>query len=136
MTIEECKEELKAYIHNKKFVEERIETIEERKSMLEKITTTITNAPGAKSSVQDKIAEGIVNVMDLTIDLEKIISNIKEKQVKIESKIDKLKQPYRNILYMIYIKGNTLVDVANDMNYNYKYMCRMHINALKKYAQL
>lgn len=136
MTIEECKEELKAYIYDKTFIEERMQDIEERKVLLEKITATITDTPGATSIVQDKVAEGIANIMDLTADLEKLIEELKEKQIKIENKIDKLEQPYKNILYMMYIKGNSLVTVASNMNYSYVHMCREHGNALRKYSEL
>lgn len=136
MTIEECKEELKAYIYDKTFIEERIQDIEERKTLLGKITATITDMPGAKSVVQDKLAEGIASIMDLTTDLENLIEDLKQKQIKIEDKIKELEQPYRNILYMMYIKGYSLVTVASNMNYNYKYMCTMHGDALKRYAEL
>lgn len=42
MTIEEAKQELKDYINNKKWLEERLQDIEERKTLLNKITTTLS----------------------------------------------------------------------------------------------
>lgn len=136
MKIEECKEELKSYIYDKQFIDERMQDIAERKTLLERITSTITDTPNTPNIIQDKLAEKIAGIMDLTTDLEKMIANLKEKQIRIENKIDKLEQPYKNILYMMYIKGNTLVTVASNMNYSYKYMCRVHGDALKKYAEL
>lgn len=136
MKIEECKEELKSYIYDKQFIDERMQDIAERKTLLERITSTITDTPNTPNIIQDKLAEKIAGIMDLTTDLEKMIANLKEKQIRIENKIDKLEQPYKNILYMMYIKGNTLVTVASNMNYSYKYMCRVHGDALKKYTEL
>ena len=45
MTIEEAKRELKEYIYNKKWIEERLKDIDERRVLLEKITTTLSLVP-------------------------------------------------------------------------------------------
>ena len=42
------KRELKDYIYNKKWIEERLEDIKERKSLLDKITTTLSDMPKRK----------------------------------------------------------------------------------------
>ena len=44
-SIEEIKKELKNYIYDKMWVNKRLEDIKERKSLLDKITTTISDMP-------------------------------------------------------------------------------------------
>ena len=132
--MEDVKDELKAYIHTQQFINEQLEKIEERKALLTKITTVLSDMPKStpdNTSLQKKIAEFI----DLTKDLEKTIEQWQEKQNIIEAKINKMEQPYALIIYKIYIQGKKLVTVASEMNYNYEHMCRMHGIALKKYEE-
>lgn len=133
--MDKIKDELKAYIHNKQFVKEQLEEIEERKELLYKTTTILSDLPKGTADV-GSIQEKIANLIDLTRELEKTIHDMEENQIKIESKINKLEQPYALILYKMYIQGKTLVTVASEMNYNYKYVCRIHGEALQKYSEI
>ena len=132
--MDKVKDELKAYIHNQEFIKEQLEKIEERKTLIEKITTILSDMPKGtpdNSSLQEKIA----GLMDMTKELEKTIENWQETQIRIENKINKIEQPYALILYKMYIQGKTLVTVACEMHYNYTYMCEMHGRALKIYKE-
>ena len=130
------KQELKDYIYNKKWIEERLEDIKERMSLLDKITTTISDMPKGTSKVIDSQIEGLVQIMDMTEDLKKYIKDLKENQMKIESKIDKIEQPFRNILYFRYIKGYNLTEVSNVIYAEYDYTRKLHGIAIIKYAEL
>lgn len=72
--------------------------------------------------------------MDDTNKLVQILKELEKNQIYIENKIDTMQQPYKTILYSIYIRGKTLVTVADEMNYNYTWMCEIHKKALKEYA--
>ena len=43
--MEDIKEELKAYVYNEKFIEEQLDKINERKELLNKITSTLSDMP-------------------------------------------------------------------------------------------
>ena len=62
-----------------------------------------------------------------------IIIEEKSKQEKIIEAINQIEFPYRNILFKVYIQGKSLVTVASEMGYDYKYMCKMHRIALEKF---
>ena len=64
--------------------------------------------------------------------MQKIIEE-NEKQKLILDQLEKVEQPYRLILEKCYIQGKTLVTVASEMDYDYKYMCKMHGFALEKF---
>lgn len=130
------KQELKDYIYNKKWIEERLEDIKERISLLDKITTTISDMPKGTSKVIDSQIESLVQIMDMTEDLKKYIKDLKENQMKIERKIDKIEQPFRNILYFRYIKGYNLTEVSNAIYAEYDYTRKLHGIAIIKYAEL
>ena len=130
------KQELKDYIYNKKWIEERLDDIKERRSLLEKITTTISDIPKGSPKVTDTSIESLVNILDDTNEIEKYIKDLKEKQLQIEDKIDKIEQPFRNILYFRYIKGYNLTEVSNEIEEEYDYTRKLHGIALIKYAEI
>lgn len=43
--LEKAKQELKDFIYNKKWIEERLQDIKERKELINNITTTISDMP-------------------------------------------------------------------------------------------
>ena len=134
--VEKAKRELKNYIYDKKWVEERLEDIKERKTLVNNITTTLSDMPNGSRRVEDKMAESLVEILYLINDLERYLKELKEKQIEIETKIDKIEQPYKNILYFRYIKGNNLTEVSNQINAEYDYTRKLHGIALIKYARL
>ena len=139
MTKEELnknKQELKDYIYNKKWIEGRLEDIQERRSLLDKITTTISDMPKGTPKVQDTNIESLVSILDDTNEIGKYIKDLKEKQIEIENKIDKIEQPFRNILYFRYIKGYNLTEVSGEIEEEYDYTRKLHGIALTKYARL
>lgn len=130
------KQELKDYIYNKKWIEERIEDIKERRTLLDKITSTLSDMPKGTPKVQDTNIESLVGIMDDTAEIEKYIKDLKERQIKIENKIDKIEQPYRNILYFRYIKGYNLTEVSGEIEEEYDYTRKLHGIALIKYSKV
>ncbi len=77
----------------------------------------------------------MVRILDDTNEVEKYITDLKEKQIKIENKIDKIEQPFRNILYFRYIKGYNLTEVSNEIDEEYDYTRKLHGIALAKYIK-
>lgn len=82
------------------------------------------------------MAENLAEILDLTKDLEEYLRELKRKQIEIETKIDKLEQPYKNILYFRYIKGYNLTEVSNEIDEEYDYTRKLHGIALIRYAKL
>lgn len=130
------KQELKDYIYNKKWIEERLEDIKERRSLLDKITITLSDMPKGSPKVVDTNIESLVQILDDTSEVEKYIKDLKEKQIIIENKIDKIEQPFRNILYFRYIRGYNLTEVSNEIEEEYDYTRKLHGIALIKYSSI
>lgn len=134
--LNKTKQELKDYRYNKKWIEERLEDIKERRSLLSKITNTLSDMPKGSAKTIDTNIENLVQIMDDTIEIEKYIKDLKEKQIKIENKIDKIEQPYKNILYFRYLKGYNLTEVSGEIEEEYDYTRKLHGIALIKYARI
>ncbi len=58
------------------------------------------------------------------------------KQKAILEQLEKVEQPYRNILEAVYIQGKTLVTVASEMNYSYEYIKHKNGIALLKFDEI
>lgn len=130
------KQELKDYIYNKKWIEGRLKDIEERRYILDKITTTLSDMPKGSPKVYDNQAESLVKIIDETKELESLLLELRKRQIEIENKIDKIEQPYRNILYFRYIRGYNLTEVSNEIEAEYDYTRKLHGTALIKYAKV
>lgn len=130
------REDLKVYKYNQEFIKDKLEYIEEQKATLYKITATINDMPVGSRKVEDSMAEKLAKLMDSFNELLDKINKMQEKQIQIEEQLLKVEQPYRNILDKIYIQGKSLVKVADEMEYDYKYLCYKHGIALNKFDEL
>lgn len=134
--MEETKKELGAYLQDKKLLKEKEMELAELITMATKITTELNDMPKGSPTIQDRMAEYATEIVQMKDEkYSQIISMYKTKK-KIEDKIDKLEQPYRNILYYKYIKGLSLTEVAYEVKYDYVYTKSLHGTALIKYANL
>ena len=127
------REDLKDYKHNQEWIKGRLEYIEEYKTSITNITSVISDMPKGSKEVQDSMAEKVVTLLDNVEELLARIIKEQEKQKLILEQLDKVEQPYKLILEKVYIQGKSLVTVASEMNYDYKYICKQHWIALNKF---
>lgn len=130
------REDLKDYKYNQEWIKGRLEYIEEYRSTLEKITTTLSDMPKGSREVEDSMAEKLATLLDNIDEIMKVVLKESEKQKRILEQLDKVEQPYKLILEKYYIQGKKLVTVASEMNYNYEYTKKMNQIALKKYEEI
>lgn len=136
MTYEEAKEELKSYRDNEKYVSGRLAHIQNLRDQAEKITSTISLVPGGDNYIQDKKADIIATYEDEIKDLGDIIREKQQLNNKIKEKIDKLSQPYNNILFKRYVLGISLESIADTYPYNRDVIKRKHGIAINIYRKL
>mgnify|MGYP006969038927 FL=1 len=127
------RENLKEYKHNQQWIKGRLEYIEEYKTNITNITAALSDMPSGSRQVQDKMAEKLSVLIDTINDLLEKVIRESEKQKAILEQLDKIEQPYKLILEKVYIQGKSLVTVASEMGYDYKYICKMNGIALNKF---
>ena len=133
---DDVKEELGQYLQDKKLLQEKEQDLEELITRATKVTTEMSDMPKGSPKVEDRMAELTAQIVDLKNQkYDQIIKMYKTKK-EIEDKIDLLKQPYKNILYYKYIKGEKLEKISLEIGYNYKWTCELHGEALLLYKQL
>ena len=129
-----AKEELLQYKYAREKVNETLEEYQKYKDRAEKMTSIISDMPRRTSS-SDKVADNAVKMADLSAEYEKRWLEAENKKLEIEKNIDLVEEPYRIILYMKYVQGKKLEEIAYKLNANYTYICEQHGIALKKYEE-
>lgn len=85
--------------------------------------------------IYDKEAEKLVQLEDCFSELMNEIIKEQNNQKKIVEIIKEIQQPFKNILFEVYIQGKSLVKVASDKNKSYEDICRKHGIGLKKFEE-
>lgn len=135
--IEKCKQELKDYREDIKYIEEKLNDTEEVKGRIEKVTTilSLTKTNGGDTS-NDKFADGISRLEELKIDCNDKMQKLLLKKFFIDSKIEKVEQPYRNVLFFRYTRGKSWEEVSKELGYTRDYVCELHGDALYLYSKI
>lgn len=130
------REDLKEFRYTKQWIDGRIEYIEELKSTVNRLTSVLSDMPKGSKIAMDSEAEKTTELLDCIRELEVKIKETQRKQIQILEKLDKVAQPYRNILDKCYIQGKTLVTVASEMGYSYERIKHMNGIALLKFDEV
>ena len=124
------REDLKNYRHTQEWIKGRIEYIEQYKSSINKLNSVLSDMPKGSREIQDSEAEKIAELIDSIDELLEKVKEENRKQMQILEQLDKVKQPYKNILDKFYIQGKSLVVIAAEMGYNYEHIKKMNGIAL------
>lgn len=127
------REDLKDYKYNQEWIKGRLEYIEEYRSTLDKITTTLSDMPKGSRAIEDSMAEKLAILLDNIDEIMRVVLKASEKQKRILEQLDKVEQPYKLVLEKVYIQGKSLVTVASELGYSYVHICREHGTALNKF---
>lgn len=131
------RQDLIDYREDKKWLEDRLKEVEERKLLLNKLTATYGDSTGGSNSIQDRIADDLVKLLDMTNDYVGKLVKLQKKLIEIENTIEQMSNKlHRNILYNVYILGNNLTVTSNEINKEYKYTCVLHGRALNEFDKI
>ncbi len=135
--IAEAKKELNEYRENIKYITGKIEDAEEVKGTVQKVTSTFSfNRLSGSDESKDRFADAISKLNDLEIECTNKMEEVLEKKFYIDDKIEKIEQPYKNILFFRYTRGKGWNDVAQELGYTKDYACELHGEALYLYSKL
>ena len=131
----------KEYLSQAATLKRRIKQIEDR---IEELRTE-ASSPKAIRYDKDLIqksatGDALANYMIRLDKEEQRLYNIKEsyidKYTEIRERISKVRPDlYADVLYMRYLENKTLVIIADELNYSYEWMCRVHGRALQDFSR-
>lgn len=119
-------------------LQDRLEELREKKKNVNRLTASYSGEKVCSSrAVEDSTAERLVVLLDNTKQVEELLKLLWIELEDIENSIFKLQDPnYQCILYKKYIRNEKLEEIAEELHYDYKYLCRLHGYALKEWDKL
>ncbi|MBE7042474.1 MAG: DUF1492 domain-containing protein [Ruminococcaceae bacterium] len=122
MTIQQAKRELLDYRQD-------AEEIKERKDEIRVLESRLYSGCGGN------LENGVIALITLKDHYVQRVNELINKRIEIEEKIACLPQPYRNVLYLYYIRNLSLIQIAARLYYEYTYVSKLHTKALELYAR-
>ena len=121
MTIQQAKRELLDYRQDAEEIRNRKDEIRILESRL-------------YSGSSGNLENGVIALITLKEHYVLRVEELVNKRIEIEEKIACLPQPYRNVLYLYYIRNLSLIQIAARLYYEYTYVSKLHSKALELYA--
>ncbi|MCI8654983.1 MAG: hypothetical protein HFJ48_03805 [Clostridia bacterium] len=134
--IAKAKKELNEYREDIKYIEGKLDDTEEVKSNVVRVTTSISFTKTNSNSDTDKFSEAINKLEELKVDCTERMKILLIKKFEIDDKIEKLEQPYRNILFYRYTRRRAWNEVADELGYSRDWVCELHGEALYLYSKI
>lgn len=131
------REDLKNYKYEKEWIKDRMQELEERKEIINKLIATYGPYSGGSSEVNDRLAERLAKLMDKTNEYAEMLNESEKRLFKIIEMLDKMNHKlYRNILYKRYIIGIKMEEIAVSIEKDFKYTCTLHGYALNEFDKI
>ena len=132
------RKKLENYRWTKIKIQDRLKELEEKKENVNRLVASYGGEKVSSSRLnEDGTAERLVEILDNTKEIENILKLWNLELIEIEKSIDKIEnQVYQVILYKRYVLNIPLEDIAYDIGYDYKYVCRLHGLALNEFDKI
>ena len=130
MNSQEKKHWLSRYQSINRQVKSKLDEIERLRSLETKITPTLSDMPkgGGSSNKIELVTERIDEIEQQMSDE---LKNLVDTRAEIEAVIQQVEsEPYREVLERRYIHGEHWEQIAVNMNYDYRWVLRLHGKAL------
>jgi len=135
MEFHEAKKELQSYQSMERTINQLESWIEDKKQSTNKLTSTLSSEPRGSPKYHDGMAESLTKVLDIEAETQERIKEMKEKQRHILNKVLKIEQPYQNVLFSIYIVGNTVDEASEIVGYCRTQTYKKRDKGIEMYAQ-
>lgn len=116
-------------------IRQRQEQLDELKAAASGFRAIDYSADKIQSTPSDRMAEVVGRYADLEAELQRMIDQYVERKNAIISQIEQLEDSrHVEVLYARYVGFKPLGAIAEEMGYEYKYLCRLHGMALKAFG--
>lgn len=87
---------------------------------------------GVPNAAQEALIDRLESVEKEYVETIKVLHS---KMKEIENRVDSLPFPYNEVLMRYYCQMNTFERIAVDLNYNYRWVQRLHRKGMQKYKE-
>lgn len=122
---------LDAHINN------RINDLAELKSLVTKITSTISQVCVSGSGNQDKLGDSVAKIVDLQGEINQKIDKYVDLKREVSTLLEQIEDPDQvKVLHKRYFEYKPWEQIACEMNYSYRNVCYIHGKALQAFEAL
>jgi DNA-directed RNA polymerase specialized sigma subunit len=125
-----AKEFLWQYLNAQREIDAKLDKIRKLREQATKITTTL-NPDKVQSTQGNNMERAIMQIIEMSEEIEGSVNLLRETQKRVNEAIQGVGDSLqRTVLYRRYINGEKFEEIAVNMNYSYKQVCRIHGKAL------
>ena len=128
------KEFLNQYLNAEKEIGIKLDQIARLRELSTKITQTLTSDK-VKSNSENRLESSVSKIVDIEREIGTSIDQLERIRLQVESVINSVPNVnQRNVLRLRYISGMKWEQIAVKLNYDYRWVLRLHGKALNKIA--
>ena len=128
------KEFLNQYLNAEKEIGIKLDQIARLRELSTKITQTLT-PDKVKSNSENRLESSVSKIVDIEREIGASIDQLERIRLQVESVINSVPNVnQRNVLRLRYISGMKWEQIAVKLNYDYRWVLRLHGKALNKIA--
>ncbi|CDC03672.1 putative uncharacterized protein [[Clostridium] leptum CAG:27] len=128
------KEFLNQYLNAEKEIGIKLDQIARLRELSTKITQTLT-PDKVKSNSENRLESFVSKIVDIEREIGASIDQLERTRLQVESVINSVPNVnQRNVLRLRYISGMKWEQIAVKLNYDYRWVLRLHGKALNKIA--
>jgi seryl-tRNA synthetase len=128
------KEFLNQYLNAEKEIGIKLDQISRLRELSTKITQTLT-PDKVKSNSENRLESSVSKIVDIEREIGTSIDQLERIRLQVESVINSVPNVnQRNVLRLRYISGMKWEQIAVKLNYDYRWVLRLHGKALNKIA--
>ena len=128
------KEFLNQYLNAEKEIGIKLDQIARLRELSTKITQTLT-PDKVKSNSENRLESSVSKIVDIEREIGTSIDQLERTRLQVESVINSVPNVnQRNVLRLRYISGMKWEQIAVKLNYDYRWVLRLHGKALNKIA--
>mgnify|MGYP000755177782 CR=1 FL=1 len=128
------KEFLNQYLNAEKEIGIKLDQISRLRELSTKITQTLT-PDKVKSNSENRLESSVSKIVDIEREIGASLDKLERTRLQVESVINSVPNVnQRNVLRLRYISGMKWEQIAVKLNYDYRWVLRLHGKALNKIA--
>lgn len=129
--------EAKAYLRRIELLDahlsNKLSDLQQLKSMVTKITATLSPIAVAGSGSKDQLGDAIAKIVDLEKEINRKVSRYVGMKREIGTVLEQVKDPDQvKVLYKRYFEYKTMEQIACEMNQTWRNVCRIHGKGLEE----
>lgn len=131
----------KEYLQKIRLYDSRINNslkeLSDLEDMVLRITPVLKDDVVSSSGSQDKLGDTVAKICDLKTQINRDIDTYVDLKREAIAQIKKItRTEYYDVLEKLYIRQMTLVEVAAEMHYSYRGICKLHGRALQAFEKV